>query len=90
MKQPPGVDASEMVVREDVEQEVFGGNSGFLFPKHPSVSLIDAVAADSEIGNRLTKVGGEVFLPRFTVFDLIALRETVPVCVYPAGSIRKV
>ena len=90
MKQSPGVDASEMIVREDVEHDVFGGYFGLFLSKHPSVGLIDAVTANSEIANRLAKVGGEVLLPGFTVIDLIALRETVSVCVYSAGSIRKV
>ena len=79
-----------MVIGEDVEHEVLGGSFGLFLLNHSSVGLMDAVTAVPEITNRLAQVGGEVFLPGFTVIDLIALRETVSVGVYPAGLIGEV
>ena len=56
-----------------------------LDPKHPPVSLIDTVAADTVIIDRLPQVGGRVFLPGFPVADLVAVGEAVPVSVNATG-----
>jgi hypothetical protein len=79
------VDIAHVVVIPDVEDDVFRGEVPDGLRAHgPQVGLVDPVAADTKVPDRLAEMRGEDFLPGFAVADLGALRVAVAIDVNPA------
>jgi hypothetical protein len=77
-----------VIVAVNVNDDVPGWSARF-FTLHPNIHLINRIPADPEIADGLTQVGREPFLPGLAVADLVAIRETVAVCIDAARPVGK-
>ena len=71
-----------MVIIPNVQDNVFCGRGLFDF-EHTAKGLINAIAADAIVANWLLKMRRQIFLPGFSIADLIAVGEAVAVGVGP-------
>ena len=86
---PPRIQITKMVVVPDVKDNVF--RRIFLFDlQHTPIGLVNAVATDAIVSDRLLYMCCQILLPGLTVTDLVAVSEAVAISMDTTGSIRKV
>ena len=86
----PGHQVPVVVVIEDVEDQIIRAQAGGTPQLHPQIGLVDAVAADAVVADRLLQVSGQVLLPGLPVIDLVAMGEAVAVGVDASRAVGAV
>src|SRR5262249_35651005 len=81
-------EAADGVISPYVQNQALGSMLSALMPYHPTVGLINTVAADAIVPYGLAKVTPEILLPSLAVTDLIALRKAISVTVDTGPHIR--
>ena len=82
----PGIEVAEVIVVPDVEHDVVGGVRCFDLA-HAAIGLVDAIAADAVVFDRLAQMRGEILLPGLAVGNLVAVGEAIAVGVDARGLV---